>query len=712
MEGDVAADRTEALKRYQADPYHGDDKLEGRSKIVSTDLRNAVLQVMPSLMRIFMGSERVVEFSPRGPDDEEGANQRTDYINLVITEDNPGYLTFLNAFKEALRQDWAVLKSSWDDSQERITEHYAGLTQDQVDAISADEEVTHVEVEEDGEVPAPVGFLDPTAAPAAVPTAPGADPSGPPPATPAAGAAPQPPAPPATVKTFAVTVTRDKAKNKVRIEHIPATEFYVTPNARTLPDARMVSHVRRMRRTDLLALGYDAKTIDDAITTYNESDLAQEELARNPNTQGNYDADDRNKATLLYRYAEHYFLYAKNDTDIAERHRVCTLGDDSVVLHDEVVPELPFFILCADPEPHKLFGNGFHALLKDIGRIKTAVWRAALDSLAMSIDSRIAYDRNRVETADLLNQEHGGVVRVTGDPNTAIRELTVPFAGQAALGMLDSLDADKEDRVGITRSSQGTDASMLQSTTKAAVTAQVTAAQARIELIARTLAETGVKELAMGVQKLLMRHQDVKRTVRLRGKWVDVDPSTWNLPLDVHVNAILGTGAMEDRMAFYGAVADKQEQLLQTIGPSPMVDFGKLRNTYAKGLELFGESDPSRYFGEVPPGWAPAPQGQQPDNSQAILQAAKLDADTKIQLKQMDLTLQTQQAAHSAHMERLKIEADFQAKIIVAQITAGQAANQAQISAATDALSAHLDAIVSKYEIDNPPPPTPTQAAQ
>src|SRR5687768_5336496 len=79
METEIAPDRARATEFYAGEPFGNEE--EGRSQIVSMDLRDTVLGILPSLVRIFLGSEKAVEYVPRGPDDEAGAKQRTDFMN-------------------------------------------------------------------------------------------------------------------------------------------------------------------------------------------------------------------------------------------------------------------------------------------------------------------------------------------------------------------------------------------------------------------------------------------------------------------------------------------------------------------------------------------------------------------------------------------------------------------------------------------------------
>jgi hypothetical protein len=81
---ELASDRAEAMDRYLGKPY-GDEK-PGRSAVVSRDISDVVEGVTANVLKPFVGGDKVVMFNPRGPEDEEGAQQETDYINFVVME--------------------------------------------------------------------------------------------------------------------------------------------------------------------------------------------------------------------------------------------------------------------------------------------------------------------------------------------------------------------------------------------------------------------------------------------------------------------------------------------------------------------------------------------------------------------------------------------------------------------------------------------------
>jgi hypothetical protein len=308
-----------------------------------------------------------------------------------------------------------------------------------------------------------------------------------------------------------------------------------------------------------------------------------------------------------------------------------------------------------------VIGSSMADQVMDLQLIKSNVVRNTLDSLAQSIHPRTEVVEGAVNMDDVLNNETGAVVRVT-QPGM-IRELGGTFVGQQAMPVIAYLDDVRAARTGMSKASQGLDADVLQSTTKAAVTATMSAAQERLEMVARIFAETGIKRLFRGLLKEIIRNQDRPRTIRLRNQWVDVDPRAWDADMDVIVNVGLGTGSVEQKLQVLMAVSQKQEQILQTLGPqNPLVSVKQYRNTLAQILELQGFKDVTRYFSEITPEAEQKlaqPQGQQaPDPTQVLAQveAQKVQKDIEIADKKMAVEIATQKAADDR--ERDKIETD------------------------------------------------------
>ncbi len=125
------------VEREKADRYYYGDMSadmpvqEGRSEAVSTDVADTIEGLMPHLMDIFAGSDEVVRFEPVGPEDEEAAQQETDYVNHVFMQRNPGFMILYSFIKDALLSKTGIVKVWWEEREEEQTETYYDLSDDQ-----------------------------------------------------------------------------------------------------------------------------------------------------------------------------------------------------------------------------------------------------------------------------------------------------------------------------------------------------------------------------------------------------------------------------------------------------------------------------------------------------------------------------------------------------------------------------------------------------
>src|SRR5215469_12145423 len=139
LNGRLAQERLKALQYYNAELYG--NEVDGSSAIVTTEVRDIVESMMPSLMRIFMSGDRVAQFDPTGPGHEAFADQATDYANYIFTKDNDGYSILQTAFRDGLVQKVGIVKIGWEDREDITKETYRGLTDIELEQLIAPEEV-------------------------------------------------------------------------------------------------------------------------------------------------------------------------------------------------------------------------------------------------------------------------------------------------------------------------------------------------------------------------------------------------------------------------------------------------------------------------------------------------------------------------------------------------------------------------------------------
>src|SRR5687767_11720998 len=135
---ELSTQRKTALEYYYGEPFG--NEVEGRSSYVSRDVADTIEWIMPSLMRIFTGGDAIVKFEPQGPEDEQNAQQATDYVNYIFQRQNDGFLTLYTWFKDALLSKNGFVKVYWEEYTKPETKYYENLGDDEFAKILMDSE--------------------------------------------------------------------------------------------------------------------------------------------------------------------------------------------------------------------------------------------------------------------------------------------------------------------------------------------------------------------------------------------------------------------------------------------------------------------------------------------------------------------------------------------------------------------------------------------
>lgn len=638
----LAPARESAMAYYLGDKFGTEE--DGRSQVVLTEVRDTVLAMLPSLLRIFTGPEKVVEFVPKQAEDVLAAEQATDLINYIFMQENAGFRILHDAMKDALILKTGIL--TWYKVDDESVEYYSysGLSADEMMLIQNDPEVTIDSVTE--ELDSAIG-----------------------------------------VPFYSLQIRRVKRSPRYVVECIPPEQFLIDSEATSIDDCLFVGRRKLATVSELVAMGYDRDIIEQNAGTGGFEDN-QEVLVRNPADLSEFGFDDSNDtSTEKVFYVESYIRIDKDGDGIAELHKVCSVGNSAYVLHQEVVQHAPFAILSPDPTPHTIFGQSIADQTMDIQLIKSSIMRNTLDSLAQVIHPRTVIVEGQVNIDDVLNVETGSLIRARAPG--MVQPLSEPFVGQQALGVMAYLDEIKTQRTGISRASQGLDADVLQSTTNAAVQAQLTSSQERIEMIARLFSD-GMKRCFQGLLRLVVQHQDKPKIIRLRNQFVPIDPRSWDDGMDMTINIALGRGSDDQRMAFLMQIIAQQKEVIQLYGPyNPLVDLTQLRDALAEVTQLAGFQDPSKFWKEINPQEVEAfmqqmagNKPQDPASMLAQVEAEKIKADIMIQAAKQELD--RQKAIAQADLERDKLVVDAMLKAIEIQAKYGAQVDMAMIRGEVD----------------------------
>ena len=642
----VGEERAESTEYYLGE--EPDTTSDLQSSYVSTDVRDSILFMLPSIMRTFFGAKKVVEFIPKNAEDIPIAQQQTDYINWIVQQKNPGFHVMYNTFKDALIRKTGFLKVYWDDTIGSTTHEYTELDPQSYQALMIDPDVELVSEEIVYET---IMQIDPMTQEEITQEIPA---------------------------SYDVVIRRITSKDQVCIESIPPEEVLVARHARDLESASYVAHRMVKTVSDLVAMGYDEEEIKmyQGSGATSDPETYEEQQARNPLDNLVYpDRTDAGGKDVLY--VEHYLFFDLDEDGIDERVRVCTIGDAANIVNVMPWDELPIIDFCPDPEPHTAIGSCPADYLKPIQAAKSQIMRDTLDSLGHSVFPRMAIVEGQVNIDDVLNTDIGQPIRMRAPG--MVQPMSIPFVGKEAFPVLNYIDIEKENRTGVSKASAGLNADALQSSTKTAVAATMSGAQGRVELICRHFAE-GMKRLFSLTNHLVVKHQRAQDIFRLNGKFIPVDPRVWDSNKDIAINVAITKSSDEEKASILQGVASKQEMLLQSLGPSnPVVSLQQYVNTLTKYLELAGFKDPESFFNtEVQP---MPPQPEQPSAEEQLAQAEMRKAEAQATKALLDAETDRMKIIMDDDRERDIKEAEIRLKVAELQARHGAQINVAEINA-------------------------------
>lgn len=594
--------REKALDFYFGRPLG--NEIDGRSQVVSKDMMDTIEWLMPSLMRVFT-IKSAVQFDPVGPEDEEQAQQESEYVSHVLWKKNPGFMLIYTWLKDALMCKVSYVKYWWDESESVTVRRYSGLTEDEVALLMQDlnqgakAEITESEQDETGLWSCKIRI---------------------------------------TTKT-----------GGLKIEGTPAEEVIVSSDCKgSVKDAKFVGHPRRLTRSDLMEMGYSRKVVE-SINDYplpiagNTVGMARDTI----NEHSDRKDDGVDWATEELTLLECYTYVDADDDGIAELRHFLIGGD--TILENEEFDEIPFESWTPIPLPYRHAGLSVYDLVEDLQRIHTALERSLLDNAYFGNNQRIAYDKNTVNVGMLQINRPGGHVANDGPPAASIMQLPVADIATRLLPVIQHVQQIRERRTGVGDMTTGIDADTLAQATKGAYMDAKGAANQRIEAIARIFAETGLASLYGSIHRLLMRHQDWPERYRLREKWVTANPSEWQARANLTISVGLGTAGREEVRANLATMAGAQQQAAQSQG------LIQPKNVYALFRRIQAElgfeneafiTDPAspeyqqyiEQMSQAPPD--PYVEGAK-IRAQADMEKAKLDASNKAmdRAQERDLTI-------------------------------------------------------------------------
>ena len=631
VESEIAPARVKAQRYFDGETNLGHE--EGRSQVVATKVRDSIRGIKPSLMRIFLSTDRPVEFIPRGPEDLEGAEQATSYMHWKFGEIN-GYKVLNDVFHDALVKKSGIVKVYWEEYQTGKTYTFTNLNDEEFALIVNEDDIEVIEHSESIEIEVdPMGMQ-------------------------------------VESRKHDIKIIKTHDDGKLCVESVPPEEFFVDRNARSIHDAYVVAHRAEMRVADVVAMGFDFDEVSE-LSGISETDTLtdEEDFARRGYTRDRAEEDFNDPSMKIVLITEAYMRVDVDGTGVPLLHKFTMGGNNYKLLDLMPCDEIPFAVFECDPEPHAFYGRSVADLIMNDQDASTSMLRGMLDNVALTNNPRQQVQEDLVNMDDVLNNEIGAIVRVK--QMGAVADLSVPFIAGSTLPAMQYMDEQTEQKTGVSRASLGLDPDALQNATATAIASTMQAGAGQVEVIARNFAEGGMRQMFKLMLNLMIKNTTDEEMMRLNGKFIPVDPRVWNSAMDLSINVGLGTGKDETKIAALNQALQYQIQMYQTYGPqNGLVTMTQIRNSLGDILALSGIRNADRYFAPMDPQTEAMLQKmatesqqalaqQQIDPNQAYLQAEQMKAQVKMESDAAKMQMDMAKAAAKDDLERDKMDQDL-----------------------------------------------------
>lgn len=639
----LAEDQGDAIDRYMGKKYG--TEVDGRSHYVSRDVMDTIEWIMPTLMDIYYSTDTPVQIEPQNQSDIVQAQQETAYLSYVLNRKNPGFHIVHNFVKDGLLQKLGIVKHWWDESENAREEPYEQLTTAELEMLLSNEDVIVVEHTAflDGQETS--DFID--------------DPSA----------------------LHDVLITRVESHGQIKIENVPHEEFRIDRRATRKDNASYMGHVTIKTVSELIDMGFDRDMIEtlamDAATNEgSEKNTSPQHLARFHNDSTDpkeYIGTRTDLAMRELRLEEHYIRVDWNNDGIAEIRQVFRINKE--IIENEEVPSFPFSFWSPLMMPHKLVGLSVVDLVEDLQKIKTHLTRAMIDNVNAANNGGWTVIQGMANLEDLMTTGPMRIVRQRVPD--AVKRLDHPSLPPEAFQLLSYIDKVREERTGVNPLQQGMDEKVLGSNTAVgAVSQMMTAAMQRIQLIARVLAETGLKELFQSIHQLAQMHVGPGEVFRLHEQFIDVNPNEWVERIDFTVTVGTGHANKDQKLIHLNLLGQDIQNLVAGGGLGTLVSPQNLYNLMREKFQAAGFKDYSQFITD------PSQVEEQPPTEEEEMQKAIL-------LKEMELK----------EREAAREDAEVRIKVAEAQIKEGEARVSAAKAEAEIAQIRH-EAAMREIELD------------
>lgn len=592
----ILAERIEKLNDY----YHGSkygNEVEGRSQFVTREVYETVESIMPYLVKIFFSSDKAVIFDPEDEDDIQAAQQETEYVNWVFYRANPGFKIGYSWIKDGLMNKVGYVKATRESASPESKE-YEHQTEEQI-------AMTLAELGDDFEGSVELFQED--------------------------------------EQLSTIKITEVKGEDRTVITNVPPEEMRISEGDTCIESARYVAQVSMRTISEIRAMGFEVD--DDVEDTGSDVDYSSIRQDRHDDVViESYGAGFELGSSRKVQFREEYLRIDRNYDGIDELWQVFRIGD--TVIHEEEVPESGFYSWSPIIVPHRHVGSTPIDPIMDIQLLKSKVIRNLLDNQERTNNGRYAVVDGQVNLDDLMSSSPAGIVRMNFQG--AVESLATPQLDRSAFEVLGYADSLAERRSGVSERGQGLDPKMFNSNTAASTAELVmSSAEQKLELIARVFAETGLKDLMLGIHRLGLAHEKPEKKIRNNnGEFIAINPEEWRSRNDMNVTVGIGNGSKNQQLMQMQQIEQTMQTIVSAGGLGTIVKPSNVWNLAMEKTRVAGRKDGNLFFTQPESDdteEGPSVEEQALQAQVQIEQKKAEQADMELQLKAQRLELDAQE---------------------------------------------------------------------
>ena len=529
---------------YYADKEYYSHKfpiLSKTSSLVSTDVADTIEWALPSLMKVFTGSDEVITIQGVTEEDDQNAEVMQSLLVYQLQRQNTFFPILYNWMKDALITGMGIIKCYWERT-EGYTPETAQLNADALKLLAqTGVEITSVEG-------------------------------------------------PDVMGDFTVTWNSPYyIKNSPKLENILVSEFLYSPDAKNLEDANFVahrkkvtmSHLRQKEREGIYA-NVDMVHPDNGPVSW-ITDQVEDVIGDHYTPLHNNQQDKAREEVTIY---ECYTKIDFNNDGILEDMIITIAGDVILRAEPNYMGRHPFFSISPTKDPHRIWVKRSYAeLIGELQDMKVALTRQIVQNIALTNDPKMILAEDSINISDYI--EGRKVIRKKPGSSMGDVAMAMPVnqLSPQTFQFLEYLEGQKENRTGITRYNQGLDANSLNKTATG-ISAILGQSAQRLELVARMFAETGISELFRFMVSLNQKFVDQETVVRLTNKQLRISPDDLNGNFDLVVNAGISISTKESTIM---TLQTMLTALMQTQAAGiPIVTPQNIYNLFKKWIESAG----------------------------------------------------------------------------------------------------------------------------